>query len=76
MDEMEEEYGLYCDKCGMTYGCLAEFDTCRVCNNKLKIVPDEYFITEEEKEWCELSDEMEKKLRKDLVLTSPNFDQY
>ena len=76
MKEMEEEHGLYCDKCGMTYSRLAEFDTCRVCNNKLKIVPNEYFITEKEKKWCELSKEMEQKLREELVLTSPNFDKY
>lgn len=76
MEEMEEEHGLYCDKCGETYGFLAEFDTCKVCGNKLKIVPDKYFVTEEEKEFCELSEEMEQKLREDLVFSSPNFDQY
>ena len=50
--------------------------SCEVCENKLNIIPDEYFITEEEKELCELSEESEQKLRKDLVLTSSNFDRY
>ncbi len=76
MDEMEEEYGLYCDKCGMTYVGGTTIRSCEVCENKLKIIPDEYFITEEEKEFCELSEESEQRLREDLVLTSPNFDQY
>ena len=76
MDEKEKEYGLYCDKCGNTYDCLATFDTCQVCGNKLKIVPDEYFITEDEKEFCELSEEMKQKLIEKLVFTSPNFNQY
>ena len=77
MNEMEEEeHGFYCDKCGNTYDCLATFDTCQVCGNKLKIVPEKYFVTEEEKEFCELSEEMKQKIRTDLVLTSPNFDQY
>lgn len=75
MEEMEEEHGLYCDKCGMTYGG-ATIKACEVCGNKLKIVPDKYFITEEEKEFCELSEESEQKLRENLVFTSPNFDRY
>lgn len=73
---MDDDKGLYCDKCGMTYGNYGTISVCNICGNELKVVPNEYFITEEEKEFCELSEEMKQKLRKDLVLTSSNFDQY
>ncbi len=73
---------LYCDKCGHlwqeTIGRKLECEWCDVCNNLLKKVPDEYFQDDEfNAKWQDcVSDEMEQKLIKDLVFTSPNFDQY
>lgn len=70
----------YCDKCGWfwqrstqnehsnTCGC------CEICGNTLKPVPKEYY--EEFQGILFVSNEMKQKLIQDLVLTSPNFDQY
>lgn len=66
----------YCDKCGHLwnhYG-LGDDDICDICKNFLKPVPDEYFENPDFK--VVLSKNMEQKLIHDLVLTSPNFDQY
>ena len=77
---------LYCDKCGHLWqGAIKgiidgneDKQRCDVCNNLLKKVPDEYFQDDEfNAKWHgSVSDEMEQKLIKDLVFTSPNFDQY
>lgn len=77
---------LYCDKCGHLWqGAIKgiidgneDNQRCDVCNNLLKKVPDEYFQDNEfNAKWQgDISDEMEQKLINDLVLTSPNFDQY
>lgn len=77
---------LYCDKCGHLWqGAIngiidgnEDKQRCDVCNNLLKKVPDEYFQDDEfNAKWHgSVSDEMEQKLIKDLVFTSPNFDQY
>lgn len=68
----------YCDKCGHlwqeVYGREEEFNICQICQNHLKKVPDEYFENSNFK--ILLSEDMEQKLIKDLVFTSPNFDQY
>lgn len=68
----------YCDKCGHIWdeidGYEEKFNECEICHNHLKIVPDEYFEDPDFK--LLLTDEMEQKLINDLVLTSPNFDQY
>lgn len=69
----------YCDKCGWfwqrsinehsnTCGC------CKICGNTLKPVPKEYY--EEFQGILFVSNEMKQKLIQDLVLTSPNFNQY
>lgn len=77
---MGDYKGLYCDKCGCTYGIIdiddENFNTCPICRNKLKMIPDKYFVTKDEKEYCSLSDEMKQKLIEELVLTSPNLDKY
>ena len=77
---------LYCDKCGHLWqGAIKgiidgneDKQRCDVCNSLLKKVPDEYFQDDEfNAKWHgSVSDEMEQKLIKDLVFTSPNFDQY
>ena len=73
-------YVYYCDKCGLCQlrddwdKKSLDWDICEVCKNKLKPVPDEYFEKPDFK--LMLSDEMGQKLREDLVVTSPNFDQY
>ena len=68
----------YCDKCGKCWqgveGLEDKYKMCGICKNHLKKVPDEYF--EDPNFKILLSKEMEKKLINDLVLTSPNFDQY
>lgn len=76
MNEIYEDRPLYCDKCGNTYVFGAEFDDCRICKNKLKIVPNKYLLFEDAEDEGFLSEAMEQKLRKELVLTSPNFDKY
>ena len=66
----------YCDKCGHLWNHYDETDDyCDICKNRLKPVPDEYFADRPDFKLL-LSEEMEQKLIKDLVLTSPNFDQY
>lgn len=70
----------YCDKCGWFWerSIQSEYSNtcgcCEICGNKLKPVPKEYY--EEFQGIPFMSDEMEQKLIRDLVLTSPNFDQY
>ena len=66
----------YCDKCGKLWqGDDAQpEEICEVCKNILSVVPDEYFENPDFK--VLLSKDMEQKLIQDLVLTSPNFDQY
>lgn len=73
---------LYCDKCGCLrqamHGRAESDEICNICHNHLKKVPLEYFQDNElyAELQCAVSDKMEQKLIKDLVLTSPNFDQY
>ena len=63
----------YCDKCGdITIEFPGDNEICSICNNNLKIVPDEYL--EGKTHGLLLSNEMEQKLINDLVITSPNFD--
>ena len=66
----------YCDKCGHLWqhdeGDI--YNQCEICKNPLKKVPDKYF--EDPNFKILLSKDMEQKLIHDLVLTSPNFDQY
>ena len=65
---------VYCDKCGditIIYPGFSE--KCSVCDNNLKIVPNEYFA-DKTSNGLFLSDEMKQKLINDLVITSPNFD--
>lgn len=68
----------YCDKCGHLWqedvGKDERYNVCDICKNHLKKVPDEYFENPNFKLF--LSKEMEQKLINDLVLTSPNFEQY
>ena len=62
----------YCDKCGNSnVRAPGQLTICGVCRNTLKVVPDSYL---DETEF--LNEEMKQKLVEDLVLTSPNFDQY
>ena len=62
----------YCDKCGDTsYIAPGQLTICGVCQNTLKVIPDSYLNENED-----ISKEMEQKLIEDLVITSPNFDQY
>lgn len=69
----------YCDKCGHLWqgdeGLDEKYNVCDICKNHLKIVPDEYFADHPNFKIL-LSKDMEQKLINDLVLTSPNFDQY
>ena len=66
----------YCDKCGHLWQHDDETDDyCDICKNRLKPVPDEYFADHPDFKVL-VSKEMEQKLINDLVLTSPNFDQY
>ena len=63
----------YCDKCGnITIKFPGDNEICSICNNNLKIVPDEYL--EGKTHGLLLNDEIEQKLINDLVITSPNFD--
>lgn len=68
----------YCDKCGHLWqkveGRDEKYNICEICKNHLKMVPDRYFENPNFK--VLLSKDMEQKLINDLVLTSPNFDQY
>ncbi|MBD5116504.1 MAG: hypothetical protein HDT48_03185 [Ruminococcaceae bacterium] len=74
---------MYCDKCGHFWNIRNPNDSnkaiCGVCKNNLKIIPDEYFNelnVNDVKKIRYINDEMKQKLINDLVLTSPNFDQY
>lgn len=74
---------MYCDKCGHFWNIYNPNNSneaiCSVCKNNLKIIPEEYFNefkVNDVKKIKYISDEMKQKLIKDLVLTSPNFDQY
>ena len=69
---------VYCDKCGFIttedpYNSNSE-KICTVCKNILKRVPKKYHTKSTKYEFM-YSNEFEI-LRKELVLTSPNFDQY
>lgn len=70
----------YCDKCGWFWQRSTQHEhsnTCRcceICGNTLKPVPKEYY--EEFQGILFVSNKMKQKLIQDLVLTSPNFDQY
>ena len=66
----------YCDKCGKLWQGYESMPNqpCQICRNMLKIVPDKYFENQNYK--ILLSKENEQKLIEELVLTSPNFDQY
>lgn len=69
----------YCDKCGHLWQGDEKqdekYNVCDICKNHLKIVPDEYFADHPDFRVL-LSKDMEQKLINDLVLTSPNFNQY
>lgn len=69
----------YCDKCGHLWQKVEnrdeKYNVCDICKNHLKIVPDEYFADHPDFRVL-ISKDMEQKLINDLVLTSPNFDQY
>ena len=74
---------MYCDKCGHFWNIYNPNNSneaiCSVCKNNLKIIPEEYFNefkVNDVKKIKYISDEMKQKLINDLVLTSPNFDQY
>ena len=70
----------YCDKCGWFWQRSIQNEHsnicgyCEICGNMLKPVPKEYY--EEFQGILFISDEKKKKLIQDLVLVSPNFDQY
>lgn len=70
---------MYCDKCGKTWIIFPPYTDisiiCDICGNTIKPVPSEYFENLSN-EGLLLSKEMKQKLLNDLVLTSPNFDQY
>ena len=70
----------YCDKCGWLWQRSIQNEHsntcahCEICGNILKPVPQKYY--EEFQGILFISNEMKQKLIQDLVLTSPNFDQY
>lgn len=66
----------YCDKCGKVWhGHLDNpNEICGICKNVLKIIPDNYYVDYKGTKF--FSKDMEQQLVNDLVLTSPNFDQY
>lgn len=70
---------MYCDKCGKTWVIFPpytdESTICNICKNTLKPVPDEYFENLSNEGFL-LSKDMQQKLINNLVLISPNFDQY
>lgn len=70
---------MYCDKCGKIWIIFPPHTdsstTCDICKNTIKKVPDNYFENLSNEGFL-LSKDMEQKLINDLVLTSPNFDQY
>lgn len=70
---------MYCDKCGKTWVIFPPYTNsltiCNICENTIKPIPNEYFENLSN-EGLLLSPKMQEKLINDLVLTSPNFDQY
>ena len=67
----------YCDRCGKIWLSHLEDEAeriCDICGSTLKIAPQEYFVPIGQ--YSYVSKEMEEKLINDLVLPSPNFDQY
>lgn len=70
---------MYCDKCGKIWIIFHPYThnsmLCDMCKNTIKAVPDKYFENLSN-EGLLLSKDMEQQLINDLVLTSPNFDQY
>ena len=72
MDDDEEGWEwpiYYCPKCGLTYDLERK---CRVCSTQLKKMPYEY-----SKDYKRVDlDVWKKRVYKDLVIPSPEFDQY
>ena len=71
----------FCDKCGKVWSgdpTDKEVEMCSVCGNVLRKVPEEYLIRNSFQgyQFPHITKEMEEKLINDLVLPSPNFDQY
>ena len=67
---------MYCDKCGHIWQHPPGVkEICDVCRNSLKEVPDDYLKDDDYFEFIN-NDKMKQKLINDLVLNSPNFDQY
>ncbi len=69
----------YCDRCGKIWLSHLEDEaerTCSICGNNLKIVPEEYLDNDPDPDLREVNKELIEKLIQDLVLPSPNFDQY
>lgn len=70
----------YCDKCGWIWERNIQSEDngicgcCEICGNRLKPVPNNYYEVFQGISF--VSNEMKQKLVQDLVLTSPNYDQY
>ena len=67
-----------CDKCGnFMLDCLNTDRTCEICKNLMKVVPERYWDASDPLKGVDyLEYEVEEKVRRELVYTSPNYDKW
>lgn len=78
--EYELGVKMYCDKCGnivtnsiYIYDGIDEERICSICHNELKRIPKKYFRKRDD---GYINNWEKRRIRKKLVMPSPNFDQY